>query len=112
MSAPSTPKKKEPKYYDTPLPHTIPAHLPLPGKSPDWPYINIGKWKIDVNNYAQSWRDKSREEQLRARVATDGHAPARWRAMTVRNLDAWYPAFNVQKGEKLYLAPDKRVKVW
>ncbi len=62
--------------------------------------------------YAQSWRDKSREEQLRARVATDGHAPARWRAMTVRNLDAWYPAFNVQKGEKLYLAPDKRVKVW
>jgi len=62
--------------------------------------------------YAQSWRDKSRDEQLRARVATDGHAPARWRAMTVRNLDAWYPAFNVVQGQKLYLAPDKRVKVW
>lgn len=62
--------------------------------------------------YAQAWREKAREQQLRARVATDGHAPARWRAMTVRNLDAWYPAFNVQAGEKLYLAPDKRVKIW
>ncbi|TFW16574.1 formylglycine-generating enzyme family protein [Massilia arenosa] len=58
MSTPSTPKKKEPKYYDTPLPHTIPAHLPLPGKAPDWPYINIGKWKIEVNNYADSWREQ------------------------------------------------------
>jgi putative endopeptidase len=62
--------------------------------------------------YAQAWREKAREQQLRARVATDGHAPARWRAMTVRNLDVWYPAFGVQPGEKLYLAPDKRVKIW
>jgi len=62
--------------------------------------------------FAQSWRDKSRDEQLRARVATDGHAPARWRAMTVRNLDAWYPAFDVKPGQKLFLAPAKRVKVW
>ncbi|RYD49746.1 MAG: M13 family peptidase [Sphingomonadales bacterium] len=62
--------------------------------------------------FAQSWREKGREQMLRARVATDSHAPARWRAMTVRNLDAWYPAFNVQAGEKLFLAPDKRVKVW
>jgi putative endopeptidase len=30
----------------------------------------------------------------------------------VRNIDAWYPAFNVQAGQKLYLAPDKRVKIW
>lgn len=49
---------KEPKYYDTPLPHTIPAHLPLPGKAPEWPLITIGKWKIDVNNYADSWREQ------------------------------------------------------
>jgi putative endopeptidase len=62
--------------------------------------------------FAQSWREKQREQALRAEVATDGHAPGRWRAMTVRNLDAWYPAFGVQAGEKLYLAPDKRVKVW
>jgi putative endopeptidase len=62
--------------------------------------------------FAQGWRSKAREQQLRARVATDSHAPARWRVFTVRNLDAWYPAFNVQAGEKLFLAPDKRVKVW
>ena len=62
--------------------------------------------------YAQSWREKQRQEALRAEVATDGHAPGRWRAFTVRNLDAWYPAFNVQPGEKLYLAPEKRVKIW
>ena len=62
--------------------------------------------------YAQSWRDKSREQLLRARIATDVHAPARWRVMTVRNLDAWYNAYGVQAGEKLYLAPSQRVRVW
>ena len=40
------------------------------------------------------------------------HAPGPWRAATVRNLDAWYPAFDVKPGQALYLAPDKRVKVW
>jgi putative endopeptidase len=62
--------------------------------------------------FAQSWLNKSREESLRQRIATDGHAPDSWRNLTVRNLDAWYPAFNVQPGQKLYLAPDRRVKVW
>jgi putative endopeptidase len=62
--------------------------------------------------YAQSWATKMRDEALRARIATDGHAPGQYRALTVRNLDGWYTAFNVQPGEKLYLAPDKRVKVW
>jgi putative endopeptidase len=62
--------------------------------------------------YAQAWRTKMRDKALRARIATDVHAPAMWRVQTVRNLDAWYPAFNVQPGQKLYLAPDKRVHVW
>ncbi len=62
--------------------------------------------------FAQSWREKIRDKSLRARVATDVHAPARFRAQTVRNLDAWYPAFGVKPGETLYLAPDKRVRVW
>ena len=38
--------------------------------------------------------------------------PGQYRALTVRNLDAWYTAFNVQPGDKLYLAPEKRVKIW
>jgi predicted metalloendopeptidase len=62
--------------------------------------------------YGQAWATKMRDEQLRQRIATDGHAPGNFRAQTVRNLDPWYEAFKVKEGEKLYLAPDKRVKVW
>jgi putative endopeptidase len=62
--------------------------------------------------YAQSWREKTREETTRALVATDGHSPGQFRAETVRNLDAWYAAFNVQPGEKLYLDQKQRVRVW
>jgi len=62
--------------------------------------------------YAQTWATKMRDEALRQRVATDGHAPGNYRALTVRNLDAWYKAFDVKEGDKLYLAPDKRVRVW
>jgi putative endopeptidase len=43
---------------------------------------------------------------------TDGHAPAEYRADTLRNEDPWYEAFGVKPGEKLYLAPDQRVRVW
>jgi len=62
--------------------------------------------------FAQSWRSKTRPEFLRVQLTTDGHAPDQYRADTVRNLDAWYQAFNIQPGRKLYLAPDARVRVW
>ena len=62
--------------------------------------------------FGQAWRSKIRDAAQRQRLATDVHAPAEFRALTVRNLDAWYPAFNVQPGQKLYLAPDQRVKIW
>jgi len=62
--------------------------------------------------YAQSWATKMRDEALKSRIATDGHAPGNYRALTVRNIDAWYNAFNVKPGDKLYLAPKDRVKVW
>lgn len=62
--------------------------------------------------FGQSWRTKMREAALRQRLLADGHAPAEYRADTVRNLDAWYAAFGVKPGEKLYLAPKDRVKVW
>jgi putative endopeptidase len=63
-------------------------------------------------SFAQSWREKARDAALRTEVITDGHAPAQYRAYTVRNLDAWYAAFAVKPGERLYLAPDDRVRVW
>jgi predicted metalloendopeptidase len=63
-------------------------------------------------SFAQSWRQKIREPELRQRIVTDGHAPAEYRADTVRNLDAWYDAFGVRPGQKLYLGPAERVRVW
>jgi putative endopeptidase len=62
--------------------------------------------------WAQNYRAKFREPSLRRTVVTDVHAPGPWRALTVRNLDAWYPAFGVKPGQKLYLAPADRVKIW
>lgn len=62
--------------------------------------------------FGQTWAQKSREASLRRQVATDSHSPAQYRAETVRNIDAWYPAFDVKPGETLYLAPDQRVKIW
>jgi len=62
--------------------------------------------------YAQSWRTKFREPLLRLLVVSDGHAPDAYRAQTVRNLDAWYPAFDVKPGQALYLAPKDRVRAW
>jgi predicted metalloendopeptidase len=62
--------------------------------------------------YGQAWATKMREETLRGRIATDGHAPGQYRAQTVRNLDPWYGAFDVKPGQKLYLKPEERVKVW
>lgn len=63
-------------------------------------------------SFAQFWRSKEREPSLRAQVLTDGHSPAEYRALTVRNLDGWYTAFDVKPGDKLYLAPAARVRVW
>ena len=63
-------------------------------------------------SFAQSWRNKIRDPALRAQVITDGHAPARYRSDTVRNLDAWYAAFAVKPADKLYLALEDRVRVW
>jgi putative endopeptidase len=63
-------------------------------------------------SFAQSWRSKIRDAALRRQIATDGHAPAQYRADAVRNLDAWYAAFAVRPGQKLYLAPKDRVRVW
>jgi predicted metalloendopeptidase len=62
--------------------------------------------------FAQSWRTKFREPALRQRIVVDGHAPAEYRADTVRNLDAWYAAFDVKPGQKLALPPKERVRVW
>ena len=62
--------------------------------------------------YGQSEHSKMRDAQLRQRVMTDEHSPGQYRALTVRNVDLWYEAFHVEPGQKLYLAPDARVRIW
>jgi putative endopeptidase len=62
---------------------------------------------------AQCRRELRRDQSLRNQVLTDPHSPARYRVNgPVRNIAAWYEAFNVQPGEALYLAPDQRVEIW
>lgn len=62
--------------------------------------------------WAQIYRSKFREQSLRNRVLTNEHAPGRYRALTVRNIDSWYAAFDVHEGQALYLPPGQRVRVW
>lgn len=63
-------------------------------------------------SYAQIWREIQRPEDLRDQVTNDPHPPGRYRAMTVRNVDAWYAAFGVKLGQKMALAPADRVRIW
>jgi putative endopeptidase len=62
--------------------------------------------------FGQNWGEKAREAALRQQVMTDPHSPGEYRADTVRNIDAWYSAFDVKPGEKLYLSPNDRVRIW
>ncbi|OYY72180.1 M13 family metallopeptidase [Sphingomonas sp. 28-63-12] len=62
--------------------------------------------------YAQVWRIKFREPALRSQIISNEHSPGPYRTMEVRNVDAWYTAFGVKPGQKMYLTPGKRVKVW
>ncbi len=63
--------------------------------------------------WAQVWRQKMRDEALRQQVTTDPHSPAYYRVNgTIRNIPGWYDAWNVQAGDKLYVTPEERVRIW
>jgi endothelin-converting enzyme/putative endopeptidase len=63
--------------------------------------------------YGYSWETKQREGALRSQLLTNEHSPAKYRVNgVVRNVDAWYKAFHVQPGDKMYLPPEQRVHVW
>jgi len=64
-------------------------------------------------SWAQVWRSLDREGLARQRILTDPHSPEEFRVNgAVRNIDAWYRAFNVQPGDRLYLPPEQRVHIW
>jgi putative endopeptidase len=62
--------------------------------------------------FGQIWRNKYREATLQRLLTTDPHSPGNFRPYVVRNLDAWYKAFDVKAGDKLYLAQADRLKIW
>jgi putative endopeptidase len=63
--------------------------------------------------YAASWQAKTREGALREQLLSDPHSPEKYRVNgVVRNVDAWYAAFHVAPGDRLYLPPDERVRIW
>ena len=63
--------------------------------------------------HAQVWRGMIRDDALRNQIMTDPHSPAAARgSIPERNMDEWYAAFDVEPGDKLYLAPEDRVRIW
>ena len=63
--------------------------------------------------FAQVWRSKDRPDALKNQLASNPHSPASARASTaIRNIDAWYEAFGVKPGDKLYIPPEQRARIW
>jgi endothelin-converting enzyme/putative endopeptidase len=64
-------------------------------------------------SWAQVWRNVMTEGEIRRRTLSDGHSPGEFRVNgVVRNVDAWYDAFGIKPTDKLYLPPEKRVRIW
>jgi putative endopeptidase len=116
-----------------PLPgKKINGELTLGENMADLAGINIAHdaWKLSLNGkkpqvidgwtgeqrfflgFSQVWRQKYRDAILLQQLTTDPHSPGNFRPYVVRNLDAWYAAFDVKPGEKYYLSPADRLKVW
>jgi len=82
----------------------------------DRPAPVVDGWTGDQRvmlGWAQAWRGKSTDDFLRRQIVSDPHSPRMYRVNgVVRNLDAWYTAFDVKPGDKLYLKPEDRVRIW
>ncbi len=63
--------------------------------------------------FSQIWRSKYRDDAIRQQVVSDPHSPAQFRVIgTLRNVDAWYDAWGVKPGDKWYVKPEDRVRIW
>ena len=85
--------------------------LSLKGKKPPVLAGYTGDQRFFMG-FGQVWQTKAREASIKNQLTTDPHTPGQWRAYVVRNMDAWYPAFNVKPGQAYYLAPADRIKIW
>ncbi len=87
-------------------------HLSLHGKKPPVLAGLTGDQRLFLA-WAQGWQSLSRDERVRNQVLTDPHSPEPLRVNgVVRNVDAWYEAFRIKPGDKLYLPPEQRVHIW
>jgi putative endopeptidase len=86
-------------------------HLSLHGK-PDRVIDRLTGDQRFFLGWAQVWRGKARDAALLSQLTADPHSPDRYRVATLRNFDPWYKAFDVKPGDKLYLAPEDRVRIW
>jgi putative endopeptidase len=62
--------------------------------------------------FAKRWRKLQTKSALRQQVKSDTHSPGEFRSDTVRNVESWYDAYKVMPGDKLYLKPEDRVRIW
>jgi putative endopeptidase len=87
------------------------AHLASTQRANDKEYLRQQDRQFFIG-YARSWRSTMTEAALRKYLANDSHAPENYRIATVRNIDAWYDAFDVQPSHQLYLEPKVRLRIW
>ena len=63
--------------------------------------------------WAQAWRGKVSDDFVRKQVVSDPHSPRQYRVIgPARNIDAWYDAFKVKSGDKMFIAPEGRARIW
>lgn len=87
-------------------------HASLRGKPAPVVHGLTGDQRVFLG-WAQVWRQKLREDSIRNRAVTDPHSAPEARVnLPMHNIDAWYAAFGVKPGDKLYLSPQDRVKIW
>jgi putative endopeptidase len=87
-------------------------HLSLNGKTPAVLDGLSGDQRFFLS-WAQVWRSLYRDEQMRTLVMSNPHSPPKFRVNgPVRNVDAWYEAFDVKAGDQLYVPPEDRVRIW
>ena len=87
-------------------------HIALGGKTPPALDGFTGDQRFFLA-YGQVWRAKYRDGAMRQQVLANPHSPPQFRVIgSTRNIDDWYAAFNVQAGQKYFLAPDQRVRLW
>jgi endothelin-converting enzyme/putative endopeptidase len=88
------------------------AYLAALGGKPDTVVNGLSGEQRFFIAFARRWHKSLSDEALKKHIASDSHLPPEARANAVRQLDAWYKAFDIKPGDKLYLPPEQRTRIW